>query len=985
MSPKRVGAIVHDTSKVKAFTDSLTAESFPTNCSECDAKCSSAKSMLQHLVVHAKVPVDACVHLKSLRNAYDIGRSKSLRTSDGRGADGDAAYPKESTYMSPDPTNHLRAICNDPRCNRPIAKRDIVPHYTKSKAHIDNPLPYAQLSQWTSVADGNRLKHAKLRPKTIEEVTTFEAACLLEKQSQSAHEPGHAPVPASDAAGELVDAHGQHPQAHAPIAAEHAPIAREQPVPELADDIAPIDVLVLPAVADDQRNPHDLTAIVKQELSRVREDQRHFIGTLQALLPKKPDVEPPPDIVLTLSDDAKGVMAAYWTRTVKRHPWPVRKRSHPVAIDEYTSHSLQSRVSGDTHEKDITCLNNFLKLFDYPEGVEVHPHNVVKAIYDQNLYPEIVKLPIWDTSVPSVYQCWLGLARFIEWVENDSSIKRWSEHERCAKLLNSMQVQLTREKLLKEKRLRRWVNVIGNRQKSDILKEHLDQILEACSTTILDLHHFLDMHKSDSDTASLTPHQQFCANTLVAGLIQFGCIMGRPGGWSDTSKDHLEEQHKKFRSYFIMMAYKTIEKYGPRGIHMQDALWYAIGMWFQLPGAPSTLFFKSARKNSFGKLPKFHFAGHISKWMSVYGLCAATPTVVRDLLSNEFDDDTSDAALRLLCGADKHTLECAKKYYSWKVPAEQAKISEQLYMAMFERPIRMPSPQEIEDRKEESLERLRTKFGRQPRHSVVGDEEEVHVQEPPSGSKDDIFEAFLRENYHDIKFDAIGWIEEPPHQLVPVGCDGDMHIPGEADGEHALVAVNSSSSSSSSVPCMREGQQATGGIDRKRQPVHEPTCSMHQPLPRRKKRVVRELHFPRHLLSLSHADAAPRSEVGPMPKRIRIAGDRAVDETDVGVGEQQLQSDVGAMQTGSVATIKAFLEGEGLYTPQVRCTPPIHTTGGRRGIMMGSVPIAVDGDASDDTDSTTTDIAPKVEPIDTVTPFEQDADMSDLYMGSVSP
>ena len=150
-----------------------------------------------------------------------------------------------------------------------------------------------------------------------------------------------------------------------------------------------------------------------------------------------------------------------------------------------------------------------------------------------------------DTSVPSVYQCWLGLSRFIEWVENDSSIKRWSEHERCAKLLNSMQVQLTREKLLKEKRLRRWVNVIGNRQKSDILKEHLDHILEACSTSILDLHHFLDMHKSDSDTTTLTPHQQFCANTLIAGLIQFGCIMGRPGGWSDTSKEHLEEQQKK--------------------------------------------------------------------------------------------------------------------------------------------------------------------------------------------------------------------------------------------------------------------------------------------------------------------------------------------------------------------------------------------------------------------------------------------------------
>ena len=70
-------------------------------------------------------------------------------------------------------------------------------------------------------------------------------------------------------------------------------------------------------------------------------------------------------------------------------------------------------------------------------------------------------------------------------------------------------------------------------------------------------------------------------------------------------------------------------------------------------------------------------------------------------MSNEFDDDTADAALRLLCNADKHTIDTAKKYYSYKNPEEQAKVSEELYTAMFEREFRWPSNEEFESRTSE--------------------------------------------------------------------------------------------------------------------------------------------------------------------------------------------------------------------------------------------------------------------------------------------
>lgn len=169
----QVDTVAHNVANVQAFVEELTHASFPVTCSECSSICKTATGFLNHLTA-AEVPRVALMHLKSLRNA-DRRNARIVQ-----GPVEEIPYPKESSYLSPDPHDYRKVVCTADSCKRSIPKKDLMSHFTKHKAHKDHPLPLEQVLKWKSHTDGLGIRHIGRHHKTIEELSTSEAACKLE-------------------------------------------------------------------------------------------------------------------------------------------------------------------------------------------------------------------------------------------------------------------------------------------------------------------------------------------------------------------------------------------------------------------------------------------------------------------------------------------------------------------------------------------------------------------------------------------------------------------------------------------------------------------------------------------------------------------------------------------------------------------------------------------------------------------------------------
>ena len=173
----------HDAGRVATHLAGLAHANFeagPVQCSECGARCKTAKGLAYHLKKHG-CPPELLRPLAALRTANDQSR---------RAAE-PVHYPSEFTYFKPDLAGNSRRVhCN--KCMKAISKGQVQKHVTISSCYKGCHLPATQISTWKSIRDGWAIGHNKSEQAT----TTFEAAYVVEHPS---HAPGIADQGPSDA------------------------------------------------------------------------------------------------------------------------------------------------------------------------------------------------------------------------------------------------------------------------------------------------------------------------------------------------------------------------------------------------------------------------------------------------------------------------------------------------------------------------------------------------------------------------------------------------------------------------------------------------------------------------------------------------------------------------------------------------------------------------------------------------------------------
>jgi hypothetical protein len=140
---------------LKAFAESLTAESFNTNvkCPGCEVACATAKGLVTHLKKHGATAEDVkpilCFRQQTEKARKEREPIKKGQKKEMTELERSSLYPQE---------DYTKVKC---KCGQVVPKANITWHFTESKGHKDDPVAKGTILMWHSVKDGWQISNGK--------------------------------------------------------------------------------------------------------------------------------------------------------------------------------------------------------------------------------------------------------------------------------------------------------------------------------------------------------------------------------------------------------------------------------------------------------------------------------------------------------------------------------------------------------------------------------------------------------------------------------------------------------------------------------------------------------------------------------------------------------------------------------------------------------------------------------------------------------
>ena len=561
----------HNAATVEAFVCDLTLADFPVICPECNIPCTTPKGFISHLS-KTGIPGCAFVSLNPLRNEQErIARQGTP------GADDEPQYLKESSYLAVDPRDYRNVVCTAESCNRSIRKKDVLDHLTKSKAHCDNPLPREQVCKWKSHADGMGIRHIKRTPKTREELSTFEAACLLESVASAAqHNDGAAPL----ANANVIAPPHRHEDA-APLAIAN-PVAPPQP----HDDTTPLENASAiaqpratpPLEQSPGRNARELHA-QSAALLAIMQHQIAMHQHAQALvhgngipLQRVPPVSAPTDAAHVLGGPSSAAIVTITQDTRRWHdtkdadakkqrergecrvfPW---QTDTVTDVSAYKASMYATTTATGTRDATMGGLQQFLSLFNLG-GASLQQFMEQLGHADGMLMPDVLSLNIMHPTVPWARKMMSAMHRVCKFHRSRATARN---DNAFANQMTSLIGEYIEPRLLACSKAAAERLAIAD--EADY--EWLTGMAPAGTTKVAIQEMMLDLEAAAyGQRVGLQGSWRYYGTVCMTGIIFMAQCNSRPGPWEHLTVDTLHEMKGADREYWT--AVKGVKLLGVRG------------------------------------------------------------------------------------------------------------------------------------------------------------------------------------------------------------------------------------------------------------------------------------------------------------------------------------------------------------------------------------------------------------------------------------
>ena len=662
--------------ELKAFSGSLTAESFSTKvkCCACEALCATPLGLANHLKKHGAVNEDV-QHLLNMRSQALKQEKQAARDCPANNQQDQAMTELEQSSLCPDPCgDYTKVRCRDPACGKLVPKNLVMYHFTAAKGHKAKPLDPATLKSWYSVKDGWQVNHKK--PKEC--CTSFEEN-YKEGAMWSACPPGDPP-------GGMAQAQ--------PIKCEPPEAAASQPL---------------------QPDFNRLTDAVCQAIAAASSTRATAPSTTTDSQPLHKPVK------LSLRQEAldfkkltKAEMEAK-TETRKVYAWPLPKECGilPPSLKAYFTSRTQSPKTAATAIQGVEYFFAAFKIADPNLPILT----IYKELVAQGLISQAMTLELWDASIAWTSKMVSGMILFSDWLGiqaedlgDDKGVTLAAGL--CKRYLKPLQGQLPKAKDVRKARRKR----IDRERRYKLPPVALQG--EAVNWSIIDLHIMCDAYLAVfEETGQIPSAVRRILNATLLGAYAYRTYPGRPGELEAFPLDQVELYLNNPEAWYLTVEHhKTAATHGALGRMVPPELREVLAKFVKFSCPKRNLLFVPAR----GSTSCIQLNKALTDWAAVYtpGFQHPEPTLNRKSVETEIAHkdnvekaakmnklipdsmvEADQASLKAARMAGHHITTAGKHYILESGNPEQDALTSKAYIEVFKGPLPPLTPAQLEAQK----------------------------------------------------------------------------------------------------------------------------------------------------------------------------------------------------------------------------------------------------------------------------------------------
>ena len=402
---------------------------------------------------------------------------------------------------------------------------------------------------------------------------------------------------------------------------------------------------------------------VQSAVAAVPSDVQGLAAELQKLL----GIRPPGELEVTtptisVVSDAESWHHELWNDAALRHDWPITLNS---AIDtsecaRYLRTRSKDAQTTNIYVQGVTYLFSLVHVDwkgEEPTDNDLKNIGCIAAMYKQNLFTELLDLPILGSKYPWTLKIAQSLQHFCEHLIITCKRNNFREAERVIDLFSKDSVAPLLTECGKQKLVRGFAKETRDTISLDNFAPIADVKLSV-RTAMIDM---VALSGAVHSGANHNFDMSHAATIAMTGILYLNSPMGRPGEMKSMKTAAIAELISTKGDCLVCVKHKTGHKHGETGKYVPPGTLAAMSLYINLPDRHSELFLQPARAST----AQIGIAKYLARYCEIYLPThgSTVPTLLQKFYNTSVNEDI-DKAKEMVATTNANTSRTADKNYT---------------------------------------------------------------------------------------------------------------------------------------------------------------------------------------------------------------------------------------------------------------------------------------------------------------------------------
>ena len=447
---------------------------------------------------------------------------------------------------------------------------------------------------------------------------------------------------------------------------------------------------ILPSPESQPSNPapaNIIAGIVKEVQTTLVREVQSIRGEVKAALATKATEIPVPAI--SIFKEAQQWQPDYEEGT-KRYTCPLKEQDLRCSFDLT---AFESWLKTNGAQKKSTIKGNLQSVKRLTTILEIHKdtygewHDIagfLVGLYEQNIIPELMKVPFMDLKFTWARNMLQGLDHLATFAGQQCNRKHATITKNLVQALKDEAITPFKNQACEQRKLQMAI-------KKQVDSKRLDSFPPTAITKAAVLQAMMDLAVLAKCCHLGDPAKVMAAaTTIMVGILWFNGYGGRSGEWQILEKAHVFEAMHKNLDYLEFHWHKTSYVYGDLAKWVAPGTWKAIAVYLGLACHSSKFFLCPANEKTWTASVAYYLKRFCCKYLKDFG--AVNVNLIRKLFHTALKRmERQGVHMNVACTVDPHSRPVAEQVYCCLNKEDDWKLGKQLFEQVMGTPVEWPA------------------------------------------------------------------------------------------------------------------------------------------------------------------------------------------------------------------------------------------------------------------------------------------------------